>query len=291
MPQIQSTTRAGRYRRPVLLLLGVLLLALGLVACGGDDEDSGDSGTTSSTGTTAAAPAGSSIAGASGTSASGASSNVGTDQGNSIAHAAMISEQDLPGTGWTVVTTDEFGGSLLDADQSELATTKACESYVQRVTKAAEKANQSRIGRASKSFQKTGALLGATVDVEVTVYKESKTAGELISEAKGAFSSNDFESCFREIVKGSEGEIPAELQLDIKSAKAAAQAPHSGIAQAYDLEFASAGIKLSLHTEVYAWADGNATAFVTIFGTPDTISADVVKAAVSKTDDKLSKAK
>lgn len=301
MLQLHFGSRMVRYSRSMLLLLGTLVAAFALVACGGDDDkDSGDDTGSASATSTAAASSATSSAGATratGTSAagtstatSGGSSSTDTAKGDSTAHAALITEQDLPGTGWTVLSTDEFAGSFLDVEDPELVQAKACDSYVKKVTDAAKKADASRIGRASKSFQKTDALLGASIDIEVAVYKESKVASDLIADAKGAFNSREFEDCFREIIKGSGGEIPADLQFDLKSVKPMTDAPHNGVAQAFDLEMSSAGVKFMLHTEVYAWADKNAIASVTVFGTSDSLNADLVKAAVSKTADKVSKA-
>jgi hypothetical protein len=271
----------------------VLALAFALVACSGsDDEDSGDTGTSTAAAGTATSAATSAASATATTAGNGSDSNDsgGTADGDATAHNAMISEDDLPGGGWTVISTDEFGDSLLDADDSDLSDLPSCKSYVDKINQAAEKANQSRTGRASKSFEKTDALLGASVDVEVAVYKDSKSASDLVSEAKSAFGSNDFEDCFRDVIKGSEGEVPEDVQFNLETSNPATSAPHDGVAQAFELELSAAGQTFSLHAELYAWADDKATAFVTVFGTPDTVDADLVKAAVGKVSDKVSAA-
>jgi len=280
--------------RPGLLLLAVLVLGVGLVACGGgDDEDSSGSEATStpaSSGSTGGAATASATTAANGGSTSGGGATVGTEKGNQIANDAMLVVADLPGSGWVVTATDDFEGSLLDGADTELADTPACSAYVKKVTDAAKKAREARVGRAARTFDQPNAVFGSSVDVEVAVYKDSKTASTLISEAKGAFSSTDFENCFREVIKGSGGEIPSDVKFELKAGKPLTSVPNSGVAQAYDITLSSAGVSFSMHAELYAWANKNATAFVTIFGSPDEVKADVVKAAVSNTEEKLSKA-
>jgi hypothetical protein len=272
-----------------LALLGLLVLSVALVACGGGDAEDSGSSATSPAATGGAASTATTAASASATAA-GNGSNSGTADGNTVAHNAMISATDLPGTGWTEISTDEFSGSLLDVDQSDFGDTPACKTYVDKLQKAAKTADDARIGRASKTFEQPNALLGASVDIEVGVYKNSKVVDDFVSEAKNAFGSSDFDNCFREAIKSSEADVPEEVQFNLKSVNPATSAPHNGVAKAFDLELSAAGQKFSLHAELYAWADDKATAFVSIFGTPDTVDANLVKAAVSKTADKVSDA-
>jgi hypothetical protein len=282
----------GRSARSTFLLMGLLILAIALVACGGgDDEDSGDTATSTNTPAaggatsqgTAAASATATTAGSGGDSASSA----GTADGNKVAHDAMIQASDLPGTGWSETSTDEFTGSILDVDESDLGNTPACNTYVEKLRKAAQAAEAARIGRASKSFEKSDALLGASIDVEVGVYKNSDVVNSFVSEAKSALGSNAFDNCFRDAIKSSEGDVPEEVLFNLKTVNPSTGAPHNGVAKAFDLELSAAGQKFSLHAELYAWADNKATAFVSIFGTPDSINADLVKAAVNKTASKV----
>ncbi|MGE0227206.1 MAG: hypothetical protein AB7I38_01785 [Dehalococcoidia bacterium] len=296
---MKRASRAG-------VLLAVLVFGVALVACGGGDDEEGSSDATSTptaSGGTGGATASATTTGGStatatrtagaatpaATSSSGGA-NLGTEQGNRIATAAMLVESDLPGTGWTVISTDDFEGSLLSAEDTELANTPACSAYVKKVTDAAKKAEAARVGRAARGFQEAGAFFGTSIDVEVTVFKDSGTASSLVSEAKGAFGSADFEDCFREVLKGSEGDIPEEVEFELKAGKPLTSAPHNGVAQAFDVSLSSAGISFALHAELYAWADKNAVAFVSIFGAPEEIKEDAVKAAVAKTDQKLSAA-
>jgi hypothetical protein len=128
------------------------------------------------------------------------------------------------------------------------------------------------------------------VDVEVGVYEDDDVASDLISEAKDAFASDDFEECFREIIKGEGGEIPEDVTFELESADPLVDAPHDGVAQGFELGLSAAGMTFSLRAELYGWADGNATAFVSIFGEPDSVTEEVVSAAVNKTEEKLSDA-
>jgi hypothetical protein len=297
MPVHRFDSWMKRLSRPGLLMLAVLVLGVGLVACGGgdDEEDSGGSDATSTAAASGGSSSGGSTATAAATTATGGSSSgggatVGTEKGNQIANDAMLVVADLPGSGWAMTATDQFDGSLLDAEDSELTDTPACAPYVKKITNAAKAAEAARVGRAARGFQQPNSLFGMSLDVEVAVFKDSKTPSTLISEAKGAFGSADFENCFREILKGSEGDIPEDVKFELKSSKPLASVPNNGVAQAFDVTLSSAGVSFQLHAELYAWANKNATAFVTIFGSPEEVKADVVKAAVSKTEEKLSKA-
>lgn len=272
------------------------MLAIGLIACGGDDEDPADGADSTATaaGTTAAgtSAAATGTAVATGTAGGGGSTGGGesTEEGDAIAHEAMIVESDLPGIGWTVLSTDEFGSSLLDVEDDSFADTPACNAYVGRVESAAREAEEQRIGRASKSFSKTDDLLGTSVDIEINVYENGDAARDLIAEAKGAFESSEFEDCFREVIAESGGDIPEEVEFEIATSDARIEAPNDGVSQAFDIELAAAGMTFSMHAELYAWADGEATAFISIFGDPTAVTTELVEAAVGKTDDKLSDA-
>ena len=282
------------------LLLAVLVVGAVLVACGGgDDKDSKSEATATVTATASGSSSSSSGSGAaSATAAStsttgttaGGSSDLGTEKGRQVANAAMLVVADLPGQGWSQTSADDFGGSILDAPDSDVAQTPACSNYVKKITDAAKKAEAARVGRAARSFQQEGALFGMSVDVEVSVFKDSKVPASLISDAKGAIGSADFENCFREILKSSGDGIPSDTKFELKSAKPLASAPNNGISQAYDLSISSSGISFSMHAELYGWANKNASALVTIFGTPDDLKPEAVKAAIAKTDEKLSKA-
>lgn len=297
MPGTSSRSPLRRLSRSLLIIVASLTLAIGLIACGGDDEEEA-APTATAAGTTAAGTgtrtAATSTAGAATATAPASSGDEGngesTEEGDAIAHAAMISEADLPGAGWAVLSTDEFGGSLLDVEGDSLGDTPACTAYYGRVEGAAVAAEEARIGRAAKSFSKTDDLLGTSVDIEVAVYDDADAAGDLIAEAKGAFESSEFEDCFREVIADSGGDIPEEVEFEISTSDARVAAPHDGIAQAFDVKLNAAGISFALHAELYAWADGEATAFVSVFGDPESLTTELVEAAVGKTEQKLSDA-
>jgi hypothetical protein len=288
LPRFDSPSLTWRPVRPFVFALATVTLAFALLACGGDDDDSpGDGGdATSAAGTGTAAPNATSTA-----PSGGAGGSVDTADGDRIAHEAMISETDLPGTGWTVVATDEFGSSLLEVEEDdEFRDIPACNSYVARIEGAAQEAEAARAGRASKSFSRTDSFFGSSVDVEVNVYDDPSVADNLINEAEGAFASTEFEECFQAVFSESSGEIPEEVEFSLEVVDPLRGAPNGGVAQAFNMELSSAGVSFSLHAELYAWSNGNATAFVSIFGDPESVTIELVDAAVGKTDEKLSDA-
>lgn len=289
-------SRFHRHVRAGLLILATAVLGFGLIACGGGDDEE-DAPSPEATSTAAASGGSSSNSGgatattASSGSSSGGGATVGTEKGNQIATAAMLVTGDLPGTGWQETSRDDFGASLLDTDEDDLSDTPACNAYVKAMTDAVKKAEEAQVGRAARGFQQEGdQFFGLSVDADVTVYKDSKTSAALITAAKGAFGSRDFENCFREVIKGAGGDIPEEVKFELKAATPLTSVPNNGVAQAYDVSLSSAGITFELHAELYAWSEKNAVAFVSFFGDPKNVKAAVVKAAVSKTDERLSKA-
>jgi hypothetical protein len=305
MPQSLAYSRKARLSRLLFALTGVAVLSLGLLACGGgDDEDSSggsNGGSTSTaaagTGTAAAGNGGgstavagtSTAAGGTGTPAAADGGNTDTSRADEIAHAALITEQDLPGTGWTVHSTDEFGSSVLGIEEE--GSPEVCSAYNERIRNAAQQSEAARIGRAAKSFSASDASFAPpSVDIEINVYEDDDIPADLISEAKSALDSDDFQTCFEELIKGDEGDIPEDVTYEFESVDPHTDAPHDGVAEAYNIKFSFAGIETSFHAELYAWADGNATAFVSLFGEPDSITAELAEAAVGKTADKLSDA-
>lgn len=297
MPRSRTPWHLPWSSRPFVLGVLSLTLALGIIACGGDDEepsgDGADATATASTDATATAPAGTATTApdATGTTSAGGSGGATTGEGNRIAQEAMIVEADLPGAGWVVTATDEFGGSLLDVQENdEFADIPACNAYTEQVMEPAVRAEESRVGRAAKAFTQSGALLGTSVNVEVSVYEDGDVPGDLISAAKDAFNSSEFEECFREIFQISRAEIPEDVQFELVIADPLTSAPNDGVAEAFDLEFSAAGIAFAFHAEMYAWADGDTTAFVNVLGDPGSVTSELVEAAVGKTDEKLSAA-
>jgi hypothetical protein len=253
-------------------MMAVSAFALGMLACGGGDNDqgNGDEGVRA----TATAPVETAV------------SSTPSANAERIAQAAMISVTDLPGTGWQVAAIDDYSGALLDGDGSEFADSPACLAYFEAVTAAAESAQTAVSGRASRSFTKADSVLGASVYVDVTVYQDDETPRTIVDEAERAFSADGFDSCFEEVFSqlggGREG-----ARFSTELVDSAVDAPADGIAEAVEMTV-SGGVSYTMRAEIYAWADDETFAFVTVMGSPESITSELVTPVVNKTAGKLS---
>jgi hypothetical protein len=199
----------------------------------------------------------------------------------------MLTEQDLPGSGWNVLLVDAFSNSLPDADPADRNTIPGCTSTAGRTTIAMEGIEDSSVGRASKRFVRFG-LVTAAIVVEVRLYEDAKTASDVVSRVEGILSGADFEDCFREGFKATQALAPS-LQFDIAKGTPLVSAPHDGAAVAFDVESGLSGIKIQLHQEFYTWARSNAVVNISVLAAPD-VGADLVPTVVNTTDEKLSHA-
>lgn len=300
LPKKMQQAEPTRWRPP-LLILGVSLMALSVAACrSGDGADRlGLASTTStpSNGDIDATPAsmpsgvpGPPTATPTGTDtprSGGASGRAAFDAGNRIAHAAMLLDQDLPGTGWSTAAVDTFAGSLLDADPTDQSSIPGCRIPVARTTIAIERLDDQSVGRASKRFTRFG-LVTAVIGVEVRVYKDSKTATDVASRVAGILGGSDFGDCFRKTFAASQALVPG-LQFDVRTVNPITTTPHSGASAAFDIESGVAGIKIQLHQEFHVWASSNAVVDISVLAATD-VSAELVPIVANTTNAKLSTA-
>ena len=192
---------------------------------------------------------------------------------DALSHQALLSEKDLPGTGWTVTKSDQFNDSGIDSD------TAACKDINSREAVARSKSDAARAGRAEKELSRDTASIPTGVASEVIVFKDASTPSDVLKLFQDAVKTTNFEACLKDVVGTSVGD---GTKVDTTSVSAATSAPNGGTAVAYEFLFAVQGQNLALHFETYIWRTANVGVTVTVSGTKDDVTADLVKAAVSK---------
>jgi hypothetical protein len=201
------------------------------------------------------------------------------NKADAIAHAAMLAAADLPGSGWTISGQDEFADSDFDVP----ANTTACMAIKDAVAKAPN-SELNRVGRAQVTLSRSGSLFETGVESQVSIYKDTSTPSAIFSAFKSALGGDNFENCMQDVVQQGAG----DAKFETKSSTAQASAPNGGIAKAIDVKVTVAVVTVTVHFEFYVWQDSNAGVTVSLNGPKEDLTADVVKAALDKTQQKLS---
>lgn len=225
--------------------------ALVLVACGGDDNGGG-----------------------------GDKITLDPAKADALAHAAILSDKDLPGKGWEVTKTDEF------SDDEEIGDTAPCNNIEAKLNKQKAANNAGRAGRAEKEYTRPNgeADLDTSVEVEVNVFKDTKTPAQAFNAFKDALKSGDFGKCLEDLFKEGAGGPDAQgVTITVKEGKPRTAAPAGGAAQAYDFAIAVPGFKADMHYESYLWRYGNVGTTVTISGPAAALPPELAKAALDRT--------
>ena len=192
-----------------------------------------------------------------------------------LAHQALLVEADLPGTGWSVTKTDDFSDSGIEGD------TAACKDISSAQATAKATSSAGRAGRAEKELSlDTGSPIPAAVETEINIFNDTSTPSDVLKLYQDAVKSSNFETCLKDVLEGSVGN---GVKVDTKSVSPLASAPDGGTAVAYEFAFAIQGQNFALHYETYTWRSDNVGITVTVNGLKKDVTADVAKAAVSKT--------
>jgi hypothetical protein len=196
-------------------------------------------------------------------------------RGEVIAHAALIGTVALPSSGWSITNEDpkESDDSLPDS-----AGCKALRGF-QDETKALDK--KSRVARAKRVIQKPApsSVLPTEVTVEIEIYREAKALLPHLKKAQKLVDENSYGGCLEEVLGGIYKS--AGLTATTKRVSASLDAPKDGFAFAEESEID--GLRAPLHFENYGWIVGNAKVTVSLSGSKDTLTPELVKAAVEKT--------
>lgn len=190
------------------------------------------------------------------------------------AHGAMIPTGDLPGSDWAITSVDDFTNSDPTGPSCAAVTTQLA---VFRNSK-----NASVAGKASTDYGQ--GTSDVTVSIEVDIQKDTKSISSDLSSYRQAMQHNDMPKCLESFMTTS-GADTAKTTKGSPSTSA----PKGGIATAYDLSFTIGGQAMTMRIEDYAWVDSNALIHVAVDGSKDKVTADIVNAAVAKTQAQLEK--
>jgi hypothetical protein len=233
--------------RPFLAAVTVVAAAV-VVACGGDDDGS-------------AAP------------------RFDPADADAIAHAAMLTAKDLPGTGWVELEVDSFDDSEIPAE------TAACRAIEGARTAVRESVEAGRAGRAQVSLGREGDDGFATeAESRVNIFRNADVPARAFAAAEKAYSAKNVTDCFRDAVVAG---VDPSITVEAKSATPLATVPKGGLARAVLITLSDEDEDLELRFEVYIWRDSNAGVTVSLNGTVEGLTREVARAAVRGVDEKL----
>ena len=196
-------------------------------------------------------------------------------QADTLAHQALLSENDLPGTGWTVSKTDKFN------DAGPGTNTSACKDIAARETASHAKSDPNRAGRAEKEIQDdTEGPIPTAVESQVDVFKDAATPADSLKAFQDALKTSNFETCLKDTLNA--GGSNTNTKIATKSVAALTSAPAGGLTAAYDFTFTTEGQSFVLHYETYLFRYANLGVTVTIDGLKADVTADLAKAAITK---------
>ncbi len=197
---------------------------------------------------------------------------------DTIAHDALPTEGDLPGTGWTVESTDDFSDD--DLGDSEACQRAAAARDLNKTDRDADRA-----GRAQIEFETTTpSTVPLSVNASVNVFKSAEVPRATVDNFLAAVHAGDMIACVKDNLLAS---LPAGATIDIVETAQHVQPPHRGIAFAWQLNILAGDERLAVALEYQVWADSNAGVALTFLGPPDAITMELVQGAVSAVDQKL----
>lgn len=246
----------GSARKILRRSLPLFFLVAGtLVAACGDDDDGGDGG-----GVT-----------------------LDPAKADAIAHSAMLTVKDLPGTGWTLTETDEFDEAGLALGEGP-----ACAKVEKKLDATNEKTDAARAGRAQAAFSNQGKddLIPLDVEAEVNVFEETRTPADALKTFRSVLASDDFATCMKDLFATAGGGTSG-IKVASKSVEPRLAAPADGSAKAFLVSISGSGFAVEMRLEMYLWRFGNVGTTVSLSGPDDGVTTELVKAAVGKMQAKL----
>lgn len=199
---------------------------------------------------------------------------------DTIAHQIVIQPADLPGSGWVIASTDEFGD-----DAGIPANTAECRALEAAKTKVEAAVDAGRAGRAKVELSRPHPSgLATEVSTTVNIFKDVAVPTEAFALGKAAYTDENVTNCFRDALIASLG---AGSKVSARSAAPLASVPEGGVARAVEISIEASGQKLQMRFEVYYWRFENAGLTVTVTGAIAELSKELSTAAVSHVQDGL----
>ena len=186
-----------------------------------------------------------------------------------VAHAALIEPAGLSGE-WALFSTDNFRN-----DDASLPDIEACRP-TRTLALDMSKANR---GRAQRALQLPipNRAYRAQLEMHVRVFDKDATAREFLKTHRAVMTGDAYTKCLAEGFQAMFGP-----NASVKFANAHGRAPRDGVTAAFDQDFKSGDETLELHTDSYAWVQGNVFILLLISGPRSLDSDDFVKEALQK---------
>lgn len=196
------------------------------------------------------------------------------------AHGAMISTADFPGSGWGITSVDDF--STDDPANDPAFAGPSCSAVKAQMVIFRNSMNASQSGKAKTEYSQDSSDVSATINV--SIQKDTKNTSSDLSKYQQTMQHGEMAKCLESVMTTSGADTARATK-----GTPLTSAPKGGVATAYDLNFSVQGQSLTMRIEDYAWSYSNAMVNVSVSGSKDKLTSDIVNAAVSKTQAQLEK--
>jgi hypothetical protein len=122
-------------------------------------------------------------------------------------------------------------------------------------------------------------ILRAQIEMHVRIFDKPATANDLLKRHRALMSEDGYITCLNEGYKLQFG----PNSRGVRKGQTAGSAPKDGVASAFDSEFVVGATTHRLHTDSYAWVQGNIYVLVLISGPRQLETPDFIKEALAKT--------
>lgn len=245
----------------LLFLLGVVIVAVAATACGGGS------------GSPLVRP-------------NGGSGQWDVSNARRQAHSALISNSDMPGSGWQY--RDDVPTDVPNFLEMPLPKIVACDALVP-LQKEIEANAKGQANRMIRQRSDTEATVPATVTAEIQVFESADYVSALLTKERAALQDGTLQQCLERYVHEDLDSAFSTVAVDF-NAPMLGRAPEGAIAYGYDATFVEYESVQPIHAEFYFWQKGNAVLQIEVEGDKDRVTADIVNAALQKSESRAAQA-
>jgi hypothetical protein len=189
---------------------------------------------------------------------------------DAMAHAALISPRDLPGTDWVVQENDKFDTPEAYPDTSACSQWKSFPAAAQ----------QGVVARAQRGIQRMtpGQPFPLIVSQQIGIYPDSKKPSDLLKELRTLLNDGTFAGCLSDRYQRQVASGRASFVIATTS-NPSTNSPNGG--ESYAAEFDFTGL-FAIREELYFWTSGSHVNALIVVGGKDAISKEVVRTALQR---------
>lgn len=197
-----------------------------------------------------------------------------------FARGAMISTADLPGSGWAITSVDDF--STDDPANDPAFAGPSCSAVKAQMVIFRNSLTASQSGKAKTEYGQDSSDVTATINV--SIQKDTKNTSGDVSKYAQSIQHGEMAKCLESVMTSSGMDTAKATKVT-----PATNAPQNGVETAYELAVTAQGQAVTMRIEDYAWAYSNAIVNVSVSGSKDKVTPDIINAAVAKTQAQLVK--